>query len=72
MNRLVYETEDNKKGLSQAQQTGIQLVFSGSNLRLSYPVWFNRKLEPWRRTVKFVEHMLQKVHPTVLYLGYKL
>jgi hypothetical protein len=28
MNRIFYETEDNNKGLSQAQQTGIQLFFS--------------------------------------------
>jgi hypothetical protein len=27
MNKLFYGTEDNNKGLSQAQQTGIQLVY---------------------------------------------
>ena len=28
MNKLFYKTEGNNKGLSQAQQTGIELVFS--------------------------------------------
>ena len=48
------------------------IVVRGSNLPLLYPVWFNGKLEPWTKTVEFVEHMLQKVHPTVLYWSYKL
>src|SRR5215204_4019273 len=73
MNKLFYKTEgNNNKGLSQAQQTGIQLVFSGLTC-LCYIL--SGLIENWNLGVKQLNLLItccKKVQPTVLYWSYKL
>src|SRR5215207_5563896 len=73
MNKLFYETEDNNKGLFQAQQTRIQLVFF---VGLTCPCYILSGLtenrNPGVEQLNLLNTCCKKVHPTVLYWGYKL